>query len=94
MTISSGEATGLPPLCATAGSAAKTLAASRERKLVSSVVAPLRRRIAFWGAPVARSVSSTPCASIRIAAKTNTTSPRAAAVAAAEKRRRRMERTL
>jgi hypothetical protein len=84
----------LPPLWATAGSAAKNLAASRETKLVSSVVAPLRRKIAFCGEPVARNVSSTPCASISIAAKTNTTSPRAAAVATAEKRRRRMERTL
>ena len=69
-------------------------AASRGRKLVSSVVDPLRSRMALRGEPVAFNVSSTPFASMSTAAKTNTTRPRPNAVAVAENRRRRIDRTL
>ena len=94
MTKISGEATARPPSTATEGSAANALAASRGKRLVSSAVEPLRRKMAFSREPVAFKVSSTPAASIRTAAKTKTTRPRPAAVAKAEKRRRRIERTL
>ena len=52
MTKISGEATARPPSTATEGSAAKVLAASRGKRLVSSAVEPLRKRMAFRGEPV------------------------------------------